>query len=382
MQEVLNASADGANVGRVPFLVEDEDVDASTSEATVDSLTASSPILASRVYGQFKPIKLIDILTPELTMMGAVIGTTSSGKIAFRKLRTLAATDTLSGAITAAHQLGPPTWERNALGSINTVVFKTGWDAREDKYNGRTFVVRDVGSLARNKIARKQEIEPKSYLSGDAETSISESDVLATISPLIGLLGYPYDVVTFRLPLTHFDYKIGDTLSIDSAQLPNSNGTRGLSSSAGIVVGRKCTIAEGIVELTLLVTLQNLAGYAPTWRVASYTGTNPYTVTVESVSRPSGYSTIDDMSDGDYLQIANIDSSSPTVRTGVASSVNATPNTFVITLSGAIPAGTLNVDYQSAGAVQVSQQSYGFVSSATGSIAFAPTTSTADTFAP
>lgn len=382
IQDVMDNAADGANVGRVPFLVDGEDFDSSTSEANVDAMTASSPLLSARIYGQFKPMKLIDVITPELILMGGILSTSEDGGLVIRRLRTLAATETTDGEITASHQLNFPSWERNAFGSVNTVILKTGWDAREDKYKGRTFVVRDVGSLARNKTARKLELEPKSYLDGDADSSVSESDVLSTISPLIGLLGYPYDVVTFVLPLTHFDYHIGDTLNVTSAQIPNRTGTRGVTSGTGIVIGRKCAIMEGTVELTLLMTLQQIFGYAPTWRVASYTGTNPYTITVESAGRPDGYSEIDEMSAGDLVQIANIDSSSPTVRTGTVTSVTPGTNSFVITLSGAIPAGTLNVDYQSATAVQTSQQIYAFMADGTNTIGFSPTETTAVTFSP
>lgn len=380
---IMSDAPDGGNIGRVPFIISDEDVAASVSQTTIDSLASRSPIMSSRTYGQFKPMKLREVIEPEILLLGAVMSTDSNGRIVFRKLQASAATEASNGAITSHEQLDFPPWERNSFGSVNTVVLKTGWDPREDSYNGRTFIVRDVGSLGRNKTARKLEIEPKSFIDGD-DAMITDSDVTALTAPIVGLLGYPYDTVTVKVPLTCFDLFVGDNVTLTSAQVPNSIGSRGIN-AGGIVIGRKWSPYEGTGEVTLLVSLQNIAGYAPTWRVTASSGSNPYTLTVAASGQPDGYATIADMRNGDMIQVAAIDTTSPTVRTSTVavSNVNVGAETFQVTLSGALPAGTLNVDYQSATApVQVSQQVYAFQAASNGVIDFTPTDAAARTISP
>lgn len=382
IEEITTAAPDDANNGAVPFVIAGTDINNTVSPATIDALTAGSPFLALRYYGQFKPIKFSEIISPELLLMGAIVSTDSEGKITFRKLRAVAGTDTSSATIDASSQLDFPAWERNAFGAVNTIELSTGWDPRDDSYNGRTFVVRDVGALSRNKTARKMSIKPKSYLASDGDSGVSENDVINMTSPIIGLLGYPYDVVTIKVPLTLFSTFIGDSVTLTSAQLPNaSNGLRGVGPVSGLVIGRKWSVMDGDGELTILVTLQNLAGYTPTAKIlaSSLVAGTTYDLTLGG---GGWYSDADAFAVNDEIKVFNIDSTSPTVRTGTLSVVNTTTNVVRVTLSGALPAGTVHLDYTDSGNVQASQQVYAFVAGSDSQINYIANDAPARTFAP
>jgi hypothetical protein len=364
--EICNTSADGANAGYSPLLTS-SDVNLTEIQENVAEAANGFPFLNDRIYVQASTLKLSDVICPELLMLGLVPCMDANGKLTFRKCRQLAGTDTISGTVNASKQLtsvNAPTWERFQNGCINDITISTGWDPKEDKYNGTTFRVRDVGSYSRNKLARKITIEPKSYCGYDVDRSVSYRDIVPVLEPILGLFGYPYDVVTIPVPLSMFDVLIGDNVLVSSVHLPNSaTGRRGVTNAVGIVTGREWHPSQAHGVLTILISLLNIAGYTPTSRITStslVSGTT-YDITIATGSQPTGYATIDDWALGDEIQVAAIDSASPTVRTGTITTpfVSGTA-TFRVVLSGALPAGTLNVDYVSAADVQAAQELYCF----------------------
>lgn len=365
IEEICTNSADTANAGYSPLLTSD-DVDLATSQTEIESAVAGVPFMRERVYAQTKRLKLSEVLGPEMMLLGLVACMDETGKIVIRKIRSTSASGDIAATIDASSQLSGislPSWERFQNGSVNDITLKTGWDPIADEYNGTTFRVRDVGSYSRNKLARKLEIEPKSYtpFSGRADVGLVYRDIMPAVEPILGLLGYPYDVVKVAVPLTMYDVLIGDSVTITSAQLPDvETGKRGMDGAVGIVIGREWHVAEGHGLLTLLVSHLNTAGYAPTSRITSYTGTNPYTITIAAGSQPTGYATISKWAVGDFVRVNAINSVSPTVRDGTISAINAALDQFTITLSGAIPAGTLDVEYAGATDVQESQEIYAF----------------------
>lgn len=385
IEEITTAAPDDANDGSVPFIVAGTDINATDAAATIDELTNGSPFMARRSYGQFKPMKIMDVIAPELTLMGAIMSSDSSGRVTFRKIRAVAATEDVDGTIDPSTQLAFPSWERNAFGAVNTIEVLTGWDPQDDSYRGRTFVVRDVGALSRNKTARKLTIKPKSFLNSDSDSGVTETDILNLTAPIIGLLGYPYDVITVKVPLTLFEVFIGDSVTIESDQLPNaSTGARGVSSQSGIVIGRKWSPFEGNGELTILATLQNLAGYTPTSRIISNANVAgfQYDLTITAASQPSGYASVSKWNVGDAVKVTQLDNASPTVRVGTIDSINTGAEKLRVTLDAAIPAGTLNVDYGETADVQYSQQVYCFIADDAATLNYTSSTTPARTLSP
>ena len=387
IEEICTNSADSANAGYSPLLTTD-DVDLSESETAIESALAGVPFMRERVYAQSKRLKLSEVLGPELLLLGLVVCMDETGKLVVRKLRATTASGGIAATIDESNTLSGvrvPTWERFQSGSVNEITLKTGWDPKEDKYNGTTFRVRDVGSLSRNKLARKIDIEPKSFspFSGRADTGLTYRDIMPAVEPILGLLGYPYDVITVPVPLSLYDVLIGDNVLVDSHILPNAQtGKRGMSGSVGIVIGREWNPSEAHGILTILISLLNLAGYAPTSRVASYTGTNPYTLNIAAGSQPTGYATVSSWAVGDVVRVYATNSVSPTVREGTISSINTGSETITLTLSGTIPAGTLDVDYHTATDVQESQEIYGFLGNDSGIVEYGSGDGSARLYAP
>lgn len=388
IDSICTNSPASANAGYSPLLTSD-DVNLAEMEANVLSSANGLPFLLNRIYTQYKAMKLSEVLYPEMLLLGLVACMDEAGKISFRRCRAIAPTDAVAGTIDASNALSSvsfPTWERFQNGSINDVTLKTGYYAKEDSYIGTTFRVRDVGSYSRNKLARKVTIEPKSYCESEIDSSLSYRDILPILEPMLGLLGYPYDVISIPVALTLYDVLVGDNVLISSAQMPNaSTGRRGITDATGIVIGREWHPMEAHGTLTVLVSLQNIAGYAPTSRITStslVSGTT-YDITIATGSQPTGYATIDDWAVGDEIKVANIDSASPTVRTGFITTPFVTGTaTFRVALSGALPAGTVNVDYVDASSVQPSQEVYCFQANDACIIEYGSGDGPARTFAP
>lgn len=384
VEHICSESQDSANAGYSPLLTED-DINLSEMQVNVANAANGFPFLLERTYAQTKEMKLSEVLGPELLLLGLVTCLDETGKISFRKCRPLAATDAIAGAINSNTRLtkrGPPGWERFQNGSVNDVTLKTGWDPKEDKYNGTTFRVRDVGAYSRNKLARKVLIEPKSFCSVN-DATVSYRDIVPVIEPILGLLGYPYDVITIDVKLSLFDVLIGDSVTIAASQVPNSQlGTRGITDAVGIVIGREWAPSEARGTLTVLVSLQNIAGYSPTSRVVSYTGTNPYTFTITAASQPTGYASIAKWNVGDLIEVYNINTASPTTRQGTISSISVGGETITVTLSGAVAGGTLNIDYQFADVIQTSQEVYAFIATDQGFVEYISGNDPPRSFAP
>lgn len=386
--DITTNSQDLANGGAMPLLTS-SDIDLAEFSQNVTDAANGTDFLLRRFYPQSKAFALSEVLGPELMLLGLVPCMDETGKIRFRKFRVRAATDTVDATIDSSVQLGMPQWERASYGSVNDITLKTGYDPKEDKYSGVTFRVRDVGAYSRNKLAKRISIEPKSYYNSRADVGVTNAIILPILEPIIGLLGYPYDLVDIDVPLKMYNTIIGDVVTFTCDQVPNADtGERGVTSLSGLVVGRSWKPSEGRGTLSLLVSLQRIAGYAPTSRVISYTNIsgNIYDLTVTAGSQPAGYADYTKWTVGDKVQVENINSASPTVVTGTVTLITSGTEKVRVSFDGAWTPGasTWNLDYRSSDTASMlaTQQIYAFEASDTGEIDMGASNVAARTFAP
>lgn len=373
---ILSASADGANAGRVPFLMSG-DVDIVDMLAACLAIVEGRPWVATRVYATYAAANFLEILVEEMKLLGASLVLTSAGKITLREMLVRAATDPDTVTIGEAEILSGaggewPTFERQALGSLNTVIVKSGYNPSTDEWDGRTFRLRDLASFARQHTTRSIKIEPKSYFYlGDAAIDIA--DLTALAQAYFGLLGAPYSIVQARVPLTRFGVLIGDGVSVTSSVLPNPDGGgRGIVDAPGLVIGRKWELMHGIGTLRILVPHQRVAGYSPSSRIASnalVSGTT-YDITLEAV-QPDGYATASAWAVTDAIKVRTWDNPTVVQTTGTISAINTATRVIRVVLAAAIPAGVCNLVYGAASVATATQQRYLYVADSDRQISFA-----------
>lgn len=386
--DITTNSQSLANGGAMPLLTS-SDVNLSEFSQNVTDAATGVDFLLRRFYPQSKAMALSEVLGPELLLLGLVPCMDETGKICFRKFRVRASTDTIDATIDSSVQLGMPRWERASYGSVNDITLKTGYDPKEDKYSGVSFRVRDVGAYSRNRLAKRMVIEPKSYYNSRADVGVTNAMILPIVEPIIGLLGYAYDLVDIDVPLKLFNTIIGDVVAFTCDQVPNAEtGDRGVTSLVGLVVGRAWKPAEGRGTLSMLVTLQRIAGYSPTSRVISYTNIsgNEYDLNVTAASQPTGYASYAKWAVGDKVQVEVIDDDTPTSLTGTVTLITPGTERVRVMFDGAWTPGvyTWNLDYQNSdtSGMPSTQQAYAFEAADIGIVDMGATEVAARTFAP
>lgn len=368
-------SADNANAGRMPFVTYD-DVDVAGMMTAADAITAGKPWVNERVFATYAKANLLEIVVEECKLMGAALVLTATGAVTLRELNVRAPTDSSSVAIGEDEILSGaggewPTFERQALGSLNTVVLQTGYNPATEKWSGRTFALRDLASFARQHTTRSIEIKPKSYFY-QGDRTIDVADVTTLAQAYFGLLGAPYSIVQAKVPLTRFGVLIGDAVTVTSSVLPNPDtGGRGLSGVTGLVIGRKWEIMSGSGMLQILIPHQRVAGYSPTSRIASralVSGTT-YDLTLEAV-QPGGYGDASCWSVGDTIKVREWDMTSPTQITGTVEAVNVGTRVIRVQLASAMSVSVWNLCYGAASVATASQQRYLYVADSDRQISF------------
>lgn len=363
---IVALAPDNANAGRSPYLDAD-DFDLADMAANVDAITAGRPWVDSRVYATYATANFGEILTEENKLIGASLAMTTAGKLTIRELLIRAATDPDTVSIGEDEILAGAggewaTFERQALGSLNTIILKTKYNPSTDEWTGRTFRLRDIASYARQHTTRSLTIEPRSYFAG-GDLAIDLSDVTTLAQAYFGLLGAPYSIVQAKVPLTRFGVLIGDGVTVTCSVLPNPDaGGRGLVAAPGIVIGRKWELMRGTGMLRILVPHQRVAGYSPSSRIASnalVAGTT-YDVTL-SLSQPRGYATASAWTIGDTIRVRQWDQLAATMVAGTVSAVNTGTRVIRVVLASAIPSGVCNLMYSGAGVATTTQQRYLYV---------------------
>lgn len=379
-----------ANKAEMPFITSSDMVDLSS---VVDPITDGKPWAESRIYVTTDNVSFSDYFKEECKLIGVFPVLDTLGRISVAPIALPSPTSTVDGTITAADILiddSWPTWERNAYGSINSVLIKSGYDSFEDKHLGLTLKIRDVSSFARRKVPRTVTIEPYSELRGaspeDADVPIRDAVDLA--KPILGLYGSDYAVVRVQVPFKFFGLVCGDYVDFSSHVIPDLAGGRGLTNSKGLLIGRRWDLDQGRGQLTMLVSLGGIAGYTPSVYISSAAGSGTdWDLTVTSMDPTSS---IDWFADGDAIsdhyaagmeiKVAQWDAASPITRTGIIDSVSdsgTSPATGTISVtfdSSWSNAGSNVVDYADAASATTAQQSYFYLADTDTHISFSTET--------
>lgn len=366
-----------ANRGASP-LITDEDV---ADWSDVVSRAAAGRPYARRDYVQTQAIELGEMLAHECRLLGVYPALDADGKIGLRVLELPAATSVTSFTINATNTLvsdQPPSWERGAYGTLNTVVLKTGYDPVEDKHEGRPHRVRDVAAISRYRGARELEIAPMSAPNVREPGFDQARDLAARV---LGVFGRPYIVVRVQLPHTLLTSAlVGTAVAVESHRLPNtSTGRRGTGNAplVGIIRRRSWDLAREVGEVEIIAHDTSVAGYTPTVWIdsSSVVSGNQYDLTVDFDdpddainTLPAGGALSDFFAVGDKLEVVEWDSSTQTPQGCTVDAVTDSPATLRVTF-GSAPTltGERYVRFdQSDTPVVTGQQIYAFWADASG----------------
>lgn len=270
---LINNSASVCNLGGTPLLTSFDINLGYVSQIT--SAHRGKTTATARYWWAPKKAKFLDWLAEECKLIGVFPALDASGKIQFVPVQLRAPTESAPGGTVAGSEnivsAGWPGWERNAMGSLNAVAVKTGYDVMQDKHAGVTYNVRDVTAYSRSKLPRVLDIAPKS--SENYPSSYNPlGDIVELSSAVLGIFGRPYRVVTINVPWTRYSLIPGDLVEMTVAQLPNTEGERGVVQQQGIVLSKSFRGSDAHGTLEVLVHNQNIAGYAPFSRITAASG--------------------------------------------------------------------------------------------------------------
>ena len=132
-----------------------------------------------------------------------------------------------------------------------------------------------------------------------------------------------------------------NSVSMTTVQLPSTTGTRGMSGTVGLVVAREVDLYGARIDLTVLVSLANVAGYCPSAKVSSQTTTsgNTWAIVLSSSYFAAGETAANHFVAGELVRVFEYDSASSTEIDGTV--VSATGYTVVVTFSSTWTPSTL-----------------------------------------
>lgn len=353
-----------ANLGFMPLLTTD---DLSSWTTEVDRAHGGFPLLSKRRYEATASFSVEEMISQECRLLNLYPHMDSSQKIALSPLTVASPTDpavkTLDGSVILVDE-GGPTWEKNALGSINTVLFRTRWNTEE--HVGPTFIIRDVTGISQRKASRRLSVEPIADTVASGGTG-DYSDYVNIAYPKLAVFSGDYAVVTMDVNLKAFDVYVGDVVKITHPWLPNpSTGKRGIVARPAIVIGREWQPARGRGKIKALLSYEKIGGYSPAFNVSATSGT-PGTDVVVTVTNSDPDDTLvtiwddtafDTLADafpvGALVELVRWDMSVFTPLTGVVDSVNEAANQIDLTLDASwsgLGGNKYFIRYQSAGAI-------------------------------
>ncbi len=326
---IMAQCAQWVNTGAVPNVHPTTsilgDVVLDTSGNELQLAAASNRFTAARYYSVFTEVSLRELVEHECRLLGTFPVIDNGQYITFKRLRLPSQSEGKSTPVTASLVLTDDqvlSWERAALGIYNTVRVRTGYDPIEDEHKGSVYKIRDVAAFGQSPNSRTLDIQPKS---GDPGT-VRYEDVVAIGSRVLGVFGGPYVYLDVDVPLTMWGTEPGDILSITWSKLPNTDGTLGVTGKLGLVTAVEFEPMKARGKLTVLLTDQRIAGYAPAGQVTVVSNgtsgtTGPFTVALSSDDFPSGTTAADFFEAGDLVRVYRLDSNSTATVLGSVDSV-------------------------------------------------------------
>lgn len=306
-----------------------------------------SSAVKNRKYRFTRSKSIGEILREEMKLNGHYLYLDDDFRIAVRKYPQVGANMTSDTSITAGDVRTPdgaggmwPGWSPQGDGLVNEVEIKTGYNAISDDWEGRSFTVKDVYSIAEHKSRGKgrMSITPFSETTGAPLTG----DEAARIARVImGVMAKDYIQVQVEVPFKFFGLKIGDVVLFSSAQVPGGTGSRGLTDKRALVWRREWSFQRGTGKLTLYIPTTLEGGYTPSAYVTGQTdnGSDNWTLDVDSTddtniawSDNADGKVTDHFAAGDYIKLVKWGDSGETEVTGTVASVDGTNDQIVVDL--------------------------------------------------
>lgn len=345
IEAVWNAAPAEANGGAVPFVLQGDFASADTLQEAVLEAAVGAPWLLHRRYVFCSPVRLIDVIKHELRLLGAFLATDANGAITIRPITTRLDSDATIASSDLVNDESFGDIVTQPDGILTGYTIRTAYDSIEDEHKGRVINTTHQSALALQRTRQALEIAPKSNASG---TEPTPEEIVDHLGGVIALWSSYRAQATFDVKLTRHAVRLGDCTYVTIPQLPYDGersidgGGGGMIGIRGTVVGRRWAFADPCISLTVLFDSLDVAGYTPTGRVVSYTGSGTTTVTVtldaDEYGPGGAVADADFFVTGMKARLVEWDTDAPTIRTGTVTGVAG--NVVSLTMDSAWTAGT------------------------------------------
>lgn len=333
--EMILSSPDTANTGATP-LIAAGDIQW-TNE--VDEAAAASRLAGGRGFYVFDTGRTLgDFVTPELLALGCYARLGADGALEWDRLRAPLSTDDVTWQIDESARA----WAlaKAPEGTLGAVLYRTGYDPKEDEHSERTITYRDVQTSSATRTPITLEIAQLSTVGGlsPGETwSVIDRDELARVAmDAFGMFGAAVTVVAFETDARFMDARIGDAVSVTTRMLPDPvDGYSPLDGRAGMVIGHTFEPLTGRVGMTVMLSDSSFAGYNLGLPIEAQSdlGGDEWSLDVTLTGYyydPDGSPTIAAMLEvGTLVRITEADTATPTSEDGVVTAVTDS-NTVVV----------------------------------------------------
>lgn len=328
IDQLVLDSPDFANTGAMPLLgPSDFDPSAGRWDELRDAI-ASLGLGASRTYVAVGGVTLGELLEEELKLVGCYLALDGQGRMVVKRLDLGLLTDTTVATFDAQTMKGdPPATSKNSEGMLSEVIIRQGWDPEEDRYRGLTIRVRNV--TGPSAIGGVLEIRPKSRTGGviysDRDpVEVQPEDATTLAQAVLGLFGGPYYTISMEGGLERFEVQIGDSVLVTAADVPNADGSLGVTLKVARVTGYDWSPFEAKGVVHLLAHDRRIGGYAPAFLVSGFSNVsgNRWLVNVSTAAYTSGDATTW-FAEGDEVRVVQRNTRTPTRLSGTVFSVSA-----------------------------------------------------------
>jgi hypothetical protein len=265
-----------ANTGAMPLIAPGE----VTWTADLETTLANTRITSGRGFVAFDEAEMREYVEPELRAIGAYQGISLTGSLRWARMSPALVTDGVDWDIDDSAIIGVPSVERSSRGVLSHVVYRVGYDPRTGEWDDRMLTFRDVQTTSSVRTPVSLEIAQRSTMSGsyyafsaeersgDDWSRLSRADVARIAMTAFGMWGTPYMAVTLVTDARYMDARIGDRVRLSSRLVVGQDGESGID-AVGIVTAHKTELGTGRTTITILISTQTVAGYAPELPISS-----------------------------------------------------------------------------------------------------------------
>jgi hypothetical protein len=320
-------SPDTCNAGAMP-LIDGNDIIPTTD---VDAAVIAEPLAHGRGFFAFDGESTLgDFVVPELLAIGAYQRLGLTGSIEWDRLRPPLATDPVTWTITGEKDAA---LERAPFGTLAQVRYLMGYDPRTGEWEKRTITYRDVQTTSATRTPITLEIAQRStstgfYAPGDDWNTIDRDALRRTAMAAFGFFGSPVVVCVVTLDARFMDARIGDSVSMSSALLPDpADGYSQIASRPGMIISHALELSSGRVTLGVVMHTETFVAYNLGILIASQTNVSGNTWTINLtlagyLYAPDGGANIaTHLRVGDLVRVTRADTTSTVEVLGTVTSI-------------------------------------------------------------